>query len=244
MNKGRTKSSSHTTESEPQKAPNKAFCGVNTDPDSQGVLLQTAFVTAMNPQYPSQKVNLRLILDSGSQRSFVCTRVRNMLELPTIKREAIIINTFGTDETDIKTCDVASLGLKSKHSEFYIEIKALEVPTICSPIQGQAVRWAKNQYNYLKGLNLADYPQETKTELEVDLLIGADFIGTLWQMRLSRGNQNKPLLQLGHILVGFSQDQFQISLEACFQVSTWQLPMLWELTVKPLWFWWLSRISR
>ena len=146
--KGRNKSSSHTTESEPQKAPNKAFCGVNTDSDSQGVLLQTAFVTAMNPQYPSQKVNLSLILDSGSQRSYVSTRVRNMLELPTIKRENIIIKTFGADETDIKTCDIVSLGLKSKHSEFYIEIKALEVPTICSPIQGQAVRWAKNQYNY------------------------------------------------------------------------------------------------
>ena len=94
-----------------------------------------------------------------------------MLELPTIKREDIMIKTFGADETDIKTCDIVSLGLKSKHSEFYIEIKALEVPTICSPIQGQAVRWAKNQYNYLKGFNLADYPQETKTELEVDLLI-------------------------------------------------------------------------
>ena len=83
--RGRTKSAFHTTESKPQKAPNKAFCGVNTDSDSQGVLLQTAFVTAMNPQYPSQKVNLILIPDSGSQRSDVSTRVRNTLELPTNK---------------------------------------------------------------------------------------------------------------------------------------------------------------
>ena len=95
--KGRNKSSSHTTENEPQKAPNKAFRGVNTDSDSQNMLLQTAFVTAMNPQYPSQKVNLRLILDSGSQRSYVSTRVRNMLELPTIIREDIVIKTFGAD---------------------------------------------------------------------------------------------------------------------------------------------------
>ena len=46
-----------------------------------------------------------------------------MLELPTIKREDIIIKTIGADETDIETCDIASLGLKSKHSEFYIELK-------------------------------------------------------------------------------------------------------------------------
>ena len=64
--KGRTESPSQTTESEPQKAPNKAFCGVNTDSDSERVLLQTAFVTVMNPQYPSQKVNLRVMPDSGS----------------------------------------------------------------------------------------------------------------------------------------------------------------------------------
>ena len=183
------------------------------------MLLQTAFVTAKNPQYPFQKVNLRLILDSGSQRSYVSTRVRNMLELPTIKREDIVIKTFGADETDIKTCDIFSLGLKSKHLEFYIEIKALEVPSICSPIQGQAVRWAKNQYNYLKGLNLADYPQKTKTDLEVDLLIGANFMWHLMTNEVVKGNQSKPLLQLGHILVGFSQNQFQISPEACFQVS-------------------------
>ena len=89
----------------------------------------------MNPQYPSQKVNLRLILDYGSQCSYVSTRYRNMLELPTTKREDIIINRFGADETDIKTCDSVSLGLKSKQSEFYMEIKKLKVPTICSSIQ-------------------------------------------------------------------------------------------------------------
>ena len=82
-----------------------------------------------------------------------------MSELPTIKREDIIIKIFRADKTNIKTCDIVPLGLKSKHSEFYIEIKALEVPSICSPIQRQAVRWAKNQHNYLKGLNLANYPQ-------------------------------------------------------------------------------------
>ena len=138
---------------------------MNTDSDSQGLLLQTAFVIAMNPQYPYQKVNLRLILDSGSQRSYVSTRVRDMSELPTLKRKDIIIKTFGTDETDIKTCDIVSFGLKSKHSEFYIEIKAIEVPTVCSPIQAQAVRWAKIQYSYLKRLNWADYPQEQKLNL-------------------------------------------------------------------------------
>ena len=41
--KGRTNSSSHTIESEPQKAPNKAFCGVNTDSDNQGCVVTNCF---------------------------------------------------------------------------------------------------------------------------------------------------------------------------------------------------------
>ena len=57
-------------------------------------MLQTAFVTAMHLQCPSQKVNLRFILDYGSQRYYVSAQVRNMLELRTIKKEDIIIKAF------------------------------------------------------------------------------------------------------------------------------------------------------
>ena len=95
-----------------------------------------------------------------------------------------------------KTCDVVSLGLKSKHSEFYIEIKALEFPTICSPIQGHAVRWAKNQYNYIKRLNLADYTQETKTELEVDLL-RADFMWHFMTNEVVNGESEQTPVAVG-----------------------------------------------
>ena len=48
------------------------FCGVNTeDSTANGILLQTAFVVARNPQDPSRKVNLRVILYSGSQQSYI-----------------------------------------------------------------------------------------------------------------------------------------------------------------------------
>ena len=50
--KGRAESSSQTTENDPQKAPNEAFCGVNTDSDSQGMLLQTAFCDSHESSVP------------------------------------------------------------------------------------------------------------------------------------------------------------------------------------------------
>ena len=96
---------------------------MNTDSDSQGVSLQTAFVTAINPQYPSQKVDLRLILDSGSQRSYVSTRVRNMLQLPTIKREDIIIKTFGQMKLTLRHVMLFHLASTVNIQNFILKLK-------------------------------------------------------------------------------------------------------------------------
>ena len=49
----------------------------------------------------------------------------------------------------------------------------LEVDQICSPLKGQAIRWA---------LKVAEFPSETETELEVDLMLGGD---TLWPIMTS-----------------------------------------------------------
>ena len=47
------------------------------------VLLQTAKVNIYKPGSPENSVNARLIPDSGSQRSYVTSRVRNRLDLNT-----------------------------------------------------------------------------------------------------------------------------------------------------------------
>ena len=54
------------------------FCGVNTWNEKQNtrVLLQTAYVKATNPEDASQNMKLRVILDSGSQRTYITKRAR------------------------------------------------------------------------------------------------------------------------------------------------------------------------
>ena len=44
-------------------------------------------------------------------------------------------------------------------------------PFICSPITNQPVKYAKNNFEFLKDLNLAD----AGTMEETDMLIGSDF---------------------------------------------------------------------
>ena len=57
-----------------EQQPQNAYCGISTEKEVKrpGVLLQTEFVTAINPWSPGQKVNLRAITDNAAQRSFIC----------------------------------------------------------------------------------------------------------------------------------------------------------------------------
>ena len=69
---------------------------------------------------------------------------------------------------------IRRLGGDGRNSNFNVEINALVVPTICSPIQGQTIRFAKKMYPHLQNLQSADFPNEN--DLNVDVLLGSDTI--------------------------------------------------------------------
>jgi len=56
---------------------------------SNTVLLQTALTKAYNPRNPSMTLDFRLILDSGSQRSYVTERAKNFLGLERLKTQLL-----------------------------------------------------------------------------------------------------------------------------------------------------------
>ena len=179
--------------------PATSFCGMNVKGNSEGkgYLLQTAFVIAANPEDPSKEVKLRLLIDSGSQRSYVTQRARALLELPTANQEEIMIKAFGTNKAVIQHCDVVPICLKSRLSNFETGIKALEVPSICSPLQGQAIRQAKSQYVHLNGLKLADYPPDIMQDLSVDILLGCDVMWKIMTGEIIKGNCEESPVAIG-----------------------------------------------
>ena len=165
--------------------------------ERKGYLLQTAFVIAANPEDPSKEVKLRLVIDSGSQRSYVTQRARALLELSTANQEEIMIKAFGTNEAVIQHCDVVPICLKSRLSNFETGIKALEVPSIRSPLQGQAIRQAKSQYVHLNGLKLADYPQDIMRDLSVNILLGCDVMWKIMTGEIIKGNCEESPVAIG-----------------------------------------------
>ena len=61
-------------------------------------------------------------------------------------QEEVLMKTFGNYEGQLKICDCVSVELKSKQSEFSMQFNLLEIDQICSPLKGQAVRWAQKEY--------------------------------------------------------------------------------------------------
>ena len=52
---------------------------------------------------------MRVVFDSGSQRSYVTKRVKDYLNLPVAAREEIYLKTFGQNKGKLETMDVTQL---------------------------------------------------------------------------------------------------------------------------------------
>ena len=80
------------------------------------VLLQTAAVILENPD-TKQQVKLKVLLDAGSQRTYISERIRKFLNLCTAAVEDVIISTFGNFQTLSKSIDRVLLVAKTNSHE-------------------------------------------------------------------------------------------------------------------------------
>ena len=173
------------------------------------VLLQTAQATITQGDHATvNSAKVRVILDSGSQRSYITNRVRNQLNLPTEKTETMVIKTFGSEEERIQTCDSVKFVLKSQHDQAEISLSAYAVPMICEPLQHQFTSQAQQSYDHLRDLNLADCSTGIDNS-EVDVLIGCDQYWDLVTGEVRRGENGPTAVgtRLGWVLSGPVEDE-------------------------------------
>ena len=134
---------------------------VNT---SQCVLLQTAKASISNSDNNKLKSDARLLFDNCSQKSFVTKELVDKLRLKVIKREQLSVKTFGNDEEKVQTLDVVSFQVKNIKNSIKTSIEAFAVPTICLPISNQVINKAKEKYDVLNEIQLADSDDESADE--------------------------------------------------------------------------------
>ena len=167
------------------------------------VLLQTAQLELSNLEAPSLPATVaRAILDGGSQRTYITSRIQRQLSLSAVGTESLQIKTFGSSESHNTLCDVVQLGLATK-DDGLLQMTALVVPFICHPLTSQPVSLSRQQYSHLEGLDLAD-SADTCDTLEIDVLIGSDVYWNLVTGRIIRGNSGPTAIhtKVGWVLSG------------------------------------------
>ena len=112
-----------------------------------------------------------MLFDSRSQRTYVSEHLRKQLKLPTIRQEKILIKSFGQTDFSAKLVDIVIVKVKKGNIERFVEAICMSV--ICSELIDQNTAVACENYDYLRGLELAD--TSTNSVKKVDLLIGLDF---------------------------------------------------------------------
>jgi len=120
---------------------------------------------------------VRLMLDGGSQCSYLTQGVRDALGLQAEHTERVQIKTFGSDNVTLKTVEVVKLAISLKTGNT-IQLMFFTVPMICEPLSCQPIAYTEEKYNHLSDLDLAD-SSRVGDKLEVDALIGSD---NYWQL--------------------------------------------------------------
>ena len=129
------------------------------------VLLQTARSKAYTAD--NQLVAVHILLDSGSQRSYI---TNSKLKLAPLRQERLALNTFGNTKCKRENCDLIAVTLQGRMGE-NIEIQVLSFPAICSALQTAVV---VDQYPHLRDLELVDTDGDENCSDSIDILIGSD----------------------------------------------------------------------
>lgn len=116
-------------------------------------------------------MSVKVLMDSGSQRTYLSERVVEYLKLKPVNSQNIVIKTFGNNSDEPK---------KNNEYEFCVQgfggekvcLKGFGVPIICSPLNGQRINVVRAQFSFLKNINLAD---KGAGNSEIDVLTGSDF---------------------------------------------------------------------
>ena len=177
---------------------------ISQDPTKNSVLLQTAQAIVHRVDNDITTPRIRLILDSGSQKTYITRALRDKLQLPTIRTDKVLIKEFGNDKGTLKKCDLVQLAVRGEDN-LTIYIFAYVVDVICSPLSNQVIQFAQNTYPHLRNLRLADQNPDV-LDIEIHLLIGADYFWSFMLDSVIRGETGigpvATLSRFGYVLSG------------------------------------------
>ncbi|GFT87657.1 DUF1758 domain-containing protein, partial [Nephila pilipes] len=216
--------------SQSEQQENEIVVGTSHSPCSNSTILQTCTVLASSE---NKTLNIRILLDSGSERTFILREVAEALNLKPIRKERLLLYSFGKKNPEPSDFDLVQLQLKNPHNPNHrIPIEAL----ITQHISGASLdsRFLVNKIKMLaevSGLEPADSGKG-----KIQLLLGMDFFCEVIRgapVRITKDLFAQKSL-FGNIICGALPNMTSKKSSACFGVSVeddlnQHLRTLWEI---------------
>ena len=169
------------------------------------VVMQTASVELVNMADESIQQRSRLLLDCGSQRTYISRYLSERLKLKDVGRSSLVVHTFGTNKPESIETQVVKFGLRLRRG-FTMPLKANVVPKITGKLQRLPVN--EKLRDRLRKFDLADTVPTSIESTFIDLLIGNDYYADLVSLQRSTLAEGLHLLQskLGWLLSGRTRE--------------------------------------
>lgn len=197
------------------------------------VLMQTARADINNPNN-GLKQNVRMLLDSGSQRTYVTESLAKKMNLKMGKREEIMLVTFGSDTPKRIKTPTTKLNILLKDGST-LKISANVVPQIAGSVQRRPVslKSVKNWEYLWTEFSLADDFPNVRETSSVELLIGNDYY---LDIILPQKIEIQPGLymlgsKLGWILAGRTAETVENTAESSMLILTYGTDINRETTL-------------
>ena len=169
----------------------------STDRNHGTVLLKTAKADIINGAITSHEM---ILFDEGATKSFIKQDVVDKLNLRSVRKETINLAVFGNKSPSSQDFNIVKLNIKTQAGN-YIQITAVVVPQISTPIRNMPVRDI-NKFQHLRNIKLAHPPTDDKTS-DITVLIGADYYWDIVENHTIRGNGPTAVAsKLGYLLSG------------------------------------------
>ena len=141
---------------------------------SQGeqVIMQTALVEAMDQEESKSEVT-RILMDTGSSRTYVTEDVVRKLKLKFQGSDKLTVHTFGVSKPKEIVSPIVKLVLKSKDGNIF-KIKANVVPQISGNIHRVPIK-LDNKFTIQRKYKLADTLPTHAESSTIGILIGSDY---------------------------------------------------------------------
>ena len=168
---------------------------------SSGV--QVALQTALACVNSEREKKVRVLFDSGSQKTFISAKAVNRLGLEPERSEELGIKTFGSREPYLAVRRVFRFSLSPLFEGIPVEVEAFEVNEISS-VANIHVEQIKHNYAHLSNILFSDVSRN-KEILEIDILCGSNFLWSFQDGECIRGGPGEPIAvptSLGWVLSG------------------------------------------